>query len=238
MRVRWLVLAALSALVACAAIDLKQRMTGEELAHIKRVGVVSLLDDTVTGISVGAAVINTHHFTARVPDWNVDGYAQAQAVTLLRANSHFETAELLHPGLGVDQLRADHARQVWALAESQGFDTIVSIWPSLSGNYPLFKPGFGFYERPVEGPDHRCVFVSYTVEVYEVVSRKRIAWEWGGTAPCRLGSERTLEFKNSFAEYTDAEKQLMRHGVEARIDETLGSTLTQLALVPAPSRAP
>jgi hypothetical protein len=46
-----------------------------------------------------------------------------------------------------------------------------------------------------------------------------------------------VEFKNSYAEYTDAEKLHMRQAVEARIAETLGATLTQLGLVP-PAKAP
>jgi hypothetical protein len=238
MRLRWLLLAGLLVLGACAAIDLKERMTREEMGHLKRVGVVSLLDDAFIGISVGAAVINTHHYTGSVADWNIDGYAEGQALAILRQNGQFAAAALDHSNLDADQLRADHSRLVWELAGRQGFDTVVSLWPSLSGNFPLFKPGYGLYDYPSKGPGHRCIYVSYTVEVYDVASRKRVAWEWGGAAPCKLGSEQTLEFKNSFAEYTDAEKLLMRKAVEARIAETLAGALTQLGLVPAAARAP
>jgi hypothetical protein len=237
MRVRWLLMAALLSLCACAAIDLKRSLSAEHLAHIKNVGVVALLGDSLNGVLIGTTALNSKRFSASVADWDIDGYVVARSLAILKENDRFATSALQHPGLGQEQLRADHARLVWELAQRQGYDTVVSVWPSVSENFPFFKPGYGFYDNSILGLTHRCIYAAYTVEIYDVASHNRIAWEWGGDAPCRMGSDGGLVFKERFDDYTDAEKRLMRQGVEARISETLRVALGKLSLARAAGKA-
>ncbi len=236
---RRLVLAvAILCLCACAAMDLKQTLSRDDLSRMRRLGVVSLLGDKVNGVLIGTTALNNKHFTAPVPDWNIDAYVQAQSLAILADSPRYAVGEVLHPDLDVEQLRADHARRLWEIAERQGFDTIVSVWPSVSENFPFFKAGYGIYDNYLLGLTHRCLYASYTVEVYDVASRRRIAWEWGGDAPCRMGVDGGLVFRDGFDDYTDAQKRLLREGVEARLAESLRYALAKLSLAPITPKTP
>jgi hypothetical protein len=219
-------------LSGCAALDLKRPINDDDKAKLKKVGVISLLGDTFHGSSVGTTVFNNTYFTAQVPEWDVDGFAATHALAILRENDRFQSDLISHPNLRAEQLSANKSQLVWELAERQGFDTVVSIWPSVSENYPWFQPGYGFLERSFLGMSKRCEYAGYVVEAYNVASRKRIAWEWGGDMPCRMGSEQQLPFKEKFEDYSDDDKRVMRGGLEDRIAETLRYALGKLALVP------
>jgi hypothetical protein len=218
-------------LTACAALDLKRPVNDEDAAGLHKVGVVSLLGDTFHGISIGTTVFTNAQFSASVPEWNIDDFAALNALSVLRENGKFHAELLNHPNLRAEQLSADKAKLVWELAQQQGFDTLVVLWPSVSTNYPHFIPGYGYFERSMLGLGSRCLYAGYTVETYKVAAHKRIAWEWGGEMPCRTGSEKTIPYREKFEDYSDAEKQLMRKAIEDRISETVRYALTKLSLV-------
>ena len=217
-------------LTACSV--MKRPVAEEDLVKTKRVGVVSILGDTFHGISIGTMVFNNAYFQAPVADWNVDKYATTTALGLLRSTTQFESVEMDRGQLSLEKIQADKGQQLWAAAEKQGFDKVVIIRPGVSSNFPHFRPGFGLMERSLLGAGRRCMYAAYVVDVYEVASRKEVAWEWGGYEPCRIGGDNEIAFKAKFDDYSPAEQQAMRKKLEMRIAETLRYSLTKLALVP------
>jgi hypothetical protein len=233
MALRWTVVAAALALGACAAMDLKQSLTEQERSAMHKVGVVSLLGDKVNGVFVGTTPLNNQHFAAPVAHWNIDAFVVAQIVQLLgQPGAHFAVGEIAHPGLDADALRADRARLLWETAQSQGFDTVVSVWPTVSENFPFFKPGYGLYDNTLLGHSHRCLYASYTVEIYDVASRRRLAWEWGGESPCHLEDEGGIAYRDGFDNFTEPQKRAILAGVQARIAQSLPYALNHLDLTP------
>lgn len=236
MRLRLLLMAAVVGLGACAAVDLKHPLEPEELARVDKVAVISLLGDTFNGISIGVPPIKDQHFTASVADWAEDDFVESQALSLLQETGRYQVAVLSHGKMSSAELRADHARRVWDLARAQGFDTVVSVWPSLSENFPFYKPGYGYYEQTLLGVNHRCLYAAYTVEIYDVASQRRASWEWGGAEPCRKDSAQALTYRGSLDAYSDVEKLQMRLGLESRFSETLAYAMKKMGLLPAPAR--
>jgi hypothetical protein len=228
-------LASLFVLAGCSTLDLKRPVAKEDIVRIKKVGVASLLGDAVYGISMGITALGNENFSAPVPDWKMDAAAASHAVALLRRNGRFEVAPLDRSSYSAEQLMADNARLLWDLAASQGFDTLVILRPGVSENFQIFKPGYGIFERSFVGLSSRCLYAAYQVEVDEVATRKKIAWQWGGDedTPCLADSEKRLDFKAKFDDYSEPEKQAMRDGIEARVSETLGTALHKLKLVSA-----
>jgi len=236
MRLRLLLPAAILVLGACAAVDIKSPLSSEQLARVHKVAVVSLLGDTFTGISIVAPPMTEQHFTASVADWAEDEFVESQAASLLQEAGRFDVAVLARGKLSSADLRADHARRLWDLARDGGYDTVVSIWPSLSQNFPFYRPGYGYFEQTLLGVNHRCLYAAYTVEVYEVATQRRMTWEWGGAEPCRQDSAEALAYRGSLQPYSDVEKLQMRLGLESRLSETLGYALRKMGMLPAPAR--
>jgi hypothetical protein len=220
------------ALAGCSTLDLKRPVAKEDLSRIKKIGVASFLGDTFYGISIGTTAFNNADFSAPVPDWKVDENAVSQAVTMLRRSGRFEVAPLDHGGYTAQQLMDDQGKRLWELATSQGFDTLVILWPDVSENFRPFKPGYGLFERSFLGLSHRCLYAAYRVEVEDVARHTDLAWEWGGDegVPCLAGSEERFDYKSKFDAYSDAEKQAMHEGIEARISETLAKALNTLGV--------
>jgi len=237
MRLRLLLPLAVLALSACAAVDIKRPLSGEQLANIHKVAVVSLLGDTFNGISIDAPPIKEQNFTASVAQWGEDAFVESQVASLLQETRRFDVAVLSRAKLSSAQLRADHAQRIWDLAQAQGFDTVVSVWPTLSQNFPFYKAGYGYFEQTLLGVTHRCLYAAYTVEIYQVSTQRRLAWEWGGAEPCRQDSAQALTYRGSFDPYTDVEKLQMQLGLESRFSETLAYALTKTGLLPPPPKA-
>lgn len=220
------------ALSACTTLNIKRPVSEDDLKSIKRLGVVSLLGDSFQGVSVGTTVFNNQSFSSPVPDWQVDAHASTTALDLLKTNTRLSTALLDRTRLSPEQAQAEGGKLLWQAAEQQGFDRLVVIRPGVSDNNPFFRPSFGLFERSLLGSGRRCVYAAFVVDVYDVASRKPIAWEWGGGMPCELGKDSDLPFKAPFAAYTDAERADIRRRLQVRLSEALGYSLRKLSLVP------
>ena len=224
------------ALSACA-LNIKRPVSEDDLGKTKRVGVVSILGDSFQGIHIGTTVFNNEYFSAPVPEWNIDKYATAAALQLLRSNPRFESAEVDRGTLSAEQIRADKGKALWEAAEAQHFDRLVIVRPGVSENFKFFKPSFGLLERSIFALSHRCIYAAYIVDVYDVAKREPIAWEWGGGMPCRFGSDDDLRFKEHFTDYSPGEQDEMRKRLDAYLSSSLRYSLTKLSLVPAESTA-
>jgi hypothetical protein len=219
------------ALSGCAALNIKRGLADDDLQSTKRIGVVSLLGDTFHRVSIGMTVFNNTKYSSPVPDWKIDSYTSRQALDLLGSNTRFTSSLVDRTSMPKEQLAKEDEKKFWEAATQQGFDRLLIIRPSVSDNNAFFQPGFGIFERSVFGTNRRCVYAAYVVEVYDVASRKPIAWQWGGSEPCELGRDTDVPLRPNYSDYSAAELATIRKRLEARIDESLRYTLTKLSLI-------
>ncbi|RYF66605.1 MAG: hypothetical protein EOO22_20770 [Comamonadaceae bacterium] len=233
------VIAVAFVLSGCAAVNIKRPVTEEELAGTKRVAVVSMLGDTFHGVHVGLTVFQNRQFTGEVPEWEVDKFASTTALKLLRAGARFGSASIDRMGVTPRTLRAEGGQRLRDAARAQGFDKLVVIVPATSSNHPFFVPGFGAFQREIFNGARRCVYAAYIVEVQDVAKGRPIAWDWGGSdasfggdAPCVTRSDSPVSVKQSFSDYSTAEKQAMRVMLEERIEASMRYALDNVKLLP------
>jgi hypothetical protein len=220
------------ALSACSALNIKRGVSDEDIAKTKRVGVVSLLGNDFQGVLVGSTVFGNNSFSTPVPDWKIDKTATEETLSLLRRNTRYESDAVGTGGQSIDELKANESKKLWEAAERQKFDRLVILRPGVSSNDPFFKPSYGYYERSFFGSLFKCIYAAYIVDVYDVATKRPIAWEWGGEKPCERKYEGSLEFRGAFDKYSKEEKAALKKGVEDRLRESLLYALQELSLVP------
>jgi hypothetical protein len=213
------------ALSGCGSL-IKGPVSRDEFARIHNVGVAAAFDDKFHGRLVGLTVFGNESFDIDVPQWEVSKLAQTRAIEALQQGNprlHVEAVQV--PTLAA--IRADDALGWLSTAQQQGLDTVVLLRPSVSGNNQFFVPGVGIYSRMKT----TCVYTAYAVEVYDVATRKQIAWEWGANPPCDMTTGyQGARFKSDAARYSEAEKEAMRKLVDARFVQTLPEALKNVHL--------
>lgn len=222
----WLSVIVLAGLCGCGSI-IKAPVSQEEFAKVKHVGVASAFDNQFYGRHVGFTVFGNEKFTLDISHWDVNKIARTRAVELLRQeNPGWQVASLEVPPFQTLLTDRDHT---WlASAQQQGFDTVVLLKPANSDNFPFFGPGVGVYSRF----KLTCVYTAYVIAVFDVASRKQIAWEWGATPPCDMGhSDSGVQFKSDPAQYSQVELDRMRELVTEKFARTEPQALKDLHLI-------
>lgn len=223
------ILAVTAALSGCGSI-IKAPVSRDELARINNVGVAAVFDDQFHGRHVGWTVFGNEKFDIDVPQWDVNKLAQTRAIEALQqGNPKLHVQAVQVPD--VDALRADSGISWFSKAQQQGLDTIVLLRPSVSDNFPFFAPGVGIFSSR---SNTTCIYTAYVVEVYDVATRKRIAWEWGANPPCNLGAgDPGVQFRSDASQYSEADKEAMRKLVDAKFVQTLPVALQDVHLIGA-----
>lgn len=134
--------------------------------------------------------------------------------------------------------RAGRLQQIDLLftrAKEEGFDTLVVVDPSAYDNARLLEPPYGYFERNLVGAQlQHCIYSLFTVDVFDVNAKKRIAWEWGFD-PTWEGicqeKNTSVEWKENFDQYTENEKDQMKHLVLKEIREGLQHAVPELNLL-------
>lgn len=219
-------------LSGCSTFNIKRGVSDDDLASTKRVGVVSVLGDKFQGVYVGTTVFTNKSFFAPVPEWGIDRTAREETLVLLKKNTRFEAAAVDLGGLSVDEILENEGAALWKAAEQQKFDRLVILSPGVSDNYRNAHSGYGYYEKSFFGSSDKCIYAAYIVYVYDVASKKPIAWEWGGGGPCVHKYEGELKFKDAFDKYSAEEKSALKTEVESNIKDGMVYSLKKLYLLP------
>lgn len=204
-----------------------------ELQSGRNVAIASLLGNSFHVIRVGTTVFGNASYEAPVPEWNIDGATEELIVSrIARRDSRRATPLKRDPGLAArfgsswsffnNGFNYD---EVLKLAQEQGFDTLIVVQPTPYSNAKFHKPGYGFYERTLFGSSNRCVYSLFTIDVFAVSSRRKLAWEWG--FPCNSGED-ALDWKDDFAKYTSEERASLRRRAEESVRGNVLKALTSL----------
>ena len=199
-----------------------------------RIGVVSLLGDTLHTVFVGATVLTNENSDALVPDWGLDNEGRQQLLTALRESGHMADALNLGAGGVEARYRRDAGPRdeyagldIAALQEmgrQQGYATLVvlSRGTPVAGDPHIGKmlPGYGIYRRSVFGAKFSCTYTLADVLRIDVAQGKVVR---RGLQPCKGWESGMPEFQQDYARYSPAEREILRGKFSLRLQERLGN---------------
>lgn len=199
-----------------------------ELASTKRMGVVSDLGTTFHLTTAGTTVFTNRYAKGETGDWQISKFANDTVVSYLSHGRSFGVAALDLSGLPSGQPGYLSSSPIWEAAKVQGFDRLVVVHAAEQTVFPKMQPGYGLYERMFFGLGRTCVYSSLAVHIYDVSTRKSLAWDLGDSYPCLRGSENTFAVKDGFSEYSEHEKVALRQQVELLLSRVLPATISRL----------
>ena len=222
----------------CASIQVSKSAA----ARIKKVGVVSIMGDRFQGRYLGTTVFNNKFYVADVSSWHIDRTLEDYAIGSLR-RAKFDTGRLdLSPHTADDYYKKGLFNQgldmhlfhaLPALAAKQGFDTLVVIMKPFDLQSKAFVPGYGFAERKFLGLSVSSLFASFTLIVYDTKTGRQLAHADGVMTGKELAKDKGIEWKPSFAAYTDAQKEMIERRVKRRLRREFDLALPDTHLIAA-----
>lgn len=220
---------------AGAGANLQRPVPAADLGKTHAIGVFSNIGDTVNGRLVGLTAFGNESFTAWTPQWGIDRDAAVEATRLLATTARWRITPLERGAVATAPLQDGGAPSpaLWDAAARQGDDTLVVLAPDVYDDYPFFPGGVGLYEHAIPTQRSGCVYAAFSVHVYDVATRRELAWEWGGNAPCGFGQKAELPFRKTLDAYAPPEQALLRKRIAERVGDGLDYALVRLGMVRA-----
>jgi hypothetical protein len=206
----------------------------KQLENVTQIGVVSALGNTFNNISIGTTVFGNKISTATVPDWKIDEFATQRIVTTLLARGRLAPAA---PSADAAQIEALYREgkpeeiepaRVLEFAKAQGWPLVLVVHRVHYENTPFHVGGYGVFSRKTFGLEQKCAYSLFMVTVWNVVTRKDIAFRWG--EPC-LGGDKDLIVRPTFADYSAEEQSAIRDNIQRRLGIELDAILGRLKLL-------
>ena len=207
---------------------------GAAQRELGKIAVVSMLGTTFHAVHVGLTVFTNATYTAEVPEWGIDqdtdDFLKATLATgddsVGPLDLGSQPVEALYDSGRLPRPQYD---TLLHMAAEQGFDTLVVLSRSSAANNKFIEPGFGLYSQFKSYP-----YASFFVLVRGVKSGKRIASDLAYAAVAY--SEKSLIWKEHWADYSAEERQLIQSGIELHIHHELLRILREHGLIPAEHR--
>lgn len=203
-------------------------MSSGDMAATRHIGVVSRLGNTVHLSSVGTTAFTNRYASAVVDDWQIDVTTGISMVDYLKRTRSLNASRLDLPDTSSRRVATENEDIFWTAAAAKGFDRLVVIDGVDNAILPRMRAGYGLYERFFFGSGKRCVYVSLQVSIYDVATRKTLAWDIGDVDPCLRGADYPVAVKDSFAEYSESERQALRAQIQQTAFQTAKFTLERL----------
>lgn len=177
-RAVWVLMAACSGLVSCAAVPDK---SGPPI-KLGDVRVASVLGTTFTGFDQGLTRFGNARYTADVATWKVDGFVTAQMISLLKGSSATSVKALDTGPVPLSVLYPKsqselHPDPLLEAARSQGADTLIVVsltWPAWPA-HKLAGTGYGWFNSGFGPLNSRRIFATFRVSIFNVSSGTLIA---------------------------------------------------------------
>jgi len=206
-----------------------------------RVGVVSLLGDTLHTVFVGATVLTNENHDAPVADWGLDNQGREHLLSALRQRGY--TAGPINLGAGGVEARyqrdsgprAEYAGlDVAALREmgrQQGYTMLVVLSRATPGagdpHASHMIPGYGIYRRSVFGAKFSCTYTLADVLRIDVASGEVVR---RGLLPCKGWESGMPEFQQDYLRYSPSEREILRGKFSQRLQERLDEAFGRIGL--------
>jgi hypothetical protein len=186
---------------------------------IKRMGVISVLGDTLMGRSIGLTVFNNKTFKATLPNRDLDDLFTAEMKTTIAASGKVrgDLGILITPSLETESLIA--------AAREQGFDAIVAMQPAEDTQFHMTGPGLTVSRT---GGGHKAFTCnSMRIVVLRVADGKQLA----SASDYQCPSFSNLPFwHDSWEEFTEEEKGAVSVAMKAFVKHQIDQTLKKLKL--------
>ena len=232
-RAAWALITACVGLFGCSAVP----DNSVQPTPLGQVSVASVLGTTFTGFDQGLTRLGNARYTVDVADWNVDGFATAQMISLLKGSSAASVKALdvrsippsaLYPK---SQSELDPVPLI-AAAKSQGSSTLIVVsltWPAWDA-HKLAGTGYGWFNSGFGPLNSRRIFATFRVSVFNVASGKLIA----STDPIPLKAMPALEipWRAKFSEIGPSEIVTLRTSLESYLAAGVRLGYEELGLIP------
>jgi hypothetical protein len=195
-------------------------LSAEDIHQIKRLAVVSIMDDTVHGRMQGLMVFQNKSFDAPVPGWNLDAAVTKDLVQHIAVGAKISGE--------VTSLTASSTKQKEIIGEArkQGFDALLVVLPEENVHDRSLGSGVTLWRRKIPGVDkvYPCAVVA--IRVFRTADGKQI----GFTTPDPCVKPEALVWHDSWTEFSDEERQATLAALQAFAEQQLRSALVSLKL--------
>ncbi|MEO0961597.1 MAG: hypothetical protein AAFY01_04160 [Pseudomonadota bacterium] len=225
-----LLIAAAGATVLAGCATLDRTVDSTDAAGISRIGVASALGDEMNHIFIGTIVFENARATRAVPEWEMRLFAEKEMVSMLEASPKVSSAGVVDV-TGLDRSQFwDNQAKLLAAAKEQGFDTVALILPASYSNQPFMEPGYGVFRKLTFGLTHDCIYQQTIVQVLDVASGERLAWEWGFNSWDGSCLESAVPFKYDVGSYTPQEMETLNQEIRGAFSFGFERTVRKLGL--------
>ena len=219
-------------LVSCSTVP----VAPEKISELRNVGVVSLLGTTFNGFTHGLTVFGNARYTGEVPEWQVDAFATAQMIELLKGSKastvrRVDISSVPLPKFYPKDPGTLDPKIVLELARSQGFDTLVVLVRTYDSDYQLVGTGYGWYDIGFGALNKRHIFATVHVLVYDVATGKVIGS--ASAIPKTTSSQVDVKWQPSFKEIPPGDLATLRAALEKRLSVGLVQAFERLGLIPS-----
>lgn len=219
--------AALLVLAGCAELGIRSGVSAQTASAMRKVAVASVLGPTFHGVLQGTTVFGNASYAEDVSAWQIDAEAVRTASEVLGRGAGRTVMPIATP------LPAGDVARAVSVARSMGADSLVVVKPTPFDNDRLYAAGYGYFRKSVLGIERDCIYSLFTVEVHDLASGKRVAWEWGfapmSGIPCS-GQEQKIPWQPQFALYSAEQREQLREAVTQIVRTNVETGVRRLGL--------
>ena len=212
MKLRQLLLLLLASLylTGCAS-----SLTPADQARIKRVGVVSLVGDSVRGSYVGLTVFNNHYYDAPVPDFAIDQILEQETARAIgsgavalpmereRVRSAATYRQFFGGGVPYDMVRS--AETLRTIASQRQLDAVLVWVPTIFEDHGARIRGVTL-SAGIFGGGKMGSGVNAVLDVFDGTTGRLLAANVGNTTMGKL----TARWRDEFSNFTPEERAEIR----------------------------
>lgn len=206
-------------ITSCAGVTPSSKLSAEEKAKMKDIGVYSAFDNTMHIFLAGKhAYDHTEKEIKLPPWWSLNKIAKE---TVKEKLAKKEVRKIKSDDLITDE------KEILKLARSQGFDTAIILLPKIDKNNPALKSGYGMVRYSQE---FQKGYISFSINIYDVNNEKIIkSVTFDNDKTEQITFDLPVDFREYFNYHRDEVEKLM-HAYEAEISIKILSTFEMLGL--------
>jgi len=225
----------------CAAVPLG----AEHRASIHKIGVVSLLGNSIHGSFTGTTIFGNRVFDEHAPEIRMDERAESIVIQEIRAGGLFSAVALPQERAAAFACnQAAHAdwrtllygahsndlnEQAVRLTRAHQLDAVVFIVPQIESETPVPRNGWGIAGANCFGLTRFLAYVNSQVVLMDGKTGKVLAQTLNGDLP-KADSLKGFPWKDGYSNYTVSEKEMIRNHLYSILETSLPRELQAMKL--------